>query len=67
MILLDKLVLKIDFDLFTLLTVFSVTVLLVDLDLSNYLPFSDLLILDVSTVLLYDCDISVFFTVSIFF
>ena len=51
LLLLDKLVLAIYFDLFTLLTVFSVSVLLVDLDLSNHLYFSDLLILYVSTVL----------------
>ena len=48
-ILLDKLVLGIDLNL---LTVFSVSVLWVDLDLSNYLTFYELLLLGVSTVLL---------------
>ena len=65
--LLDKLVLEIDFDLLTVLTVFCVSVLLVYLYLSNYLTFSDLLLLDVSTVLLDACDLYVLLTVSIFF
>ena len=63
----DKLVLKIDPDLFTLLTVLSVSVLFIDLGLSNDLPLSDLLLLDVSTFLLDACYFSVLFTVSIFF
>ena len=40
-LLLDKVVIEIDLDLFTVFTVFSVSVLLVDLDLSNYLTLCD--------------------------
>ena len=65
-IVLDKLVLEIDLDLFTVFTVFSVSVILLDLDLSNDLPFSYLLLLDVSTFLLDACDLSVLLTVSIY-
>ena len=65
--LLDKLVLEIYLDLFTVFTVFSVSVLLVDLDLSNDLTFSDLLLLDVSNFLLDACDLSFLLTVSILF
>ena len=66
-LLLDKLVLEIDLDLFILLTVFSMSVLWLDLDLSKDLPCSDLFLLDISTVLLGACDFSVLLTVSIFF
>ena len=66
-LLLDKLVLRIDPDLFTFLTVFSVSVLLVNLDLSNDLTLSDLLLLDLSTFLFDACYFSVLMTVSIFF
>ena len=58
-LLLDKLVLEIDLDIFTLLAVFSMSVLLLDPDLSNYLPLSYLFLLYVSTVLL-DFVISLF-------
>ena len=61
---LDKLVFGIDLDLFT---VFSMSVLWVDLDLSNDLTFSVLLLLGVSTVLLDTFDFSVLFTVSMFY
>ena len=57
-LLLDKLVIGIDLDLFT---VFYVSVLWVDIDLSIDLTFSVLLILGISTVLLDTCDLSVFF------
>ena len=43
------------------------SVLWVDLDLSNYLPLSDSLLLDVSTFLLGACDFSDLLTVLIFF
>ena len=46
---------------------FFVSLLLVDLGLSNDLPLSDLLLLDVSTFLLDDCYLSVLLTVSILF
>ena len=59
-LLLDKKVLEIDPDLATVFTVFSVPVLWVDLDLSNNLTLSDLLLLGVSTVLLNACEFSVF-------
>ena len=65
--LLDKLVLELDPYLFTLLTVFSVSVLWVDFDLSNDLPYSDLIIMDVSTFLLDTSDLSILLTVSILF
>ena len=61
---LDKLVFGIDLDLFT---VFSMSVLWVDLDLSNDLTFSVLLLLGVSTVLLDTFDFSVLLTVSMFY
>ena len=57
LLLLDKLVLEIDLDLFT---VFYVSVLWVDLDLSNDLTVSFLLLLGVYTVLLNVCYLSVF-------
>ena len=62
-ILLDKLVLGIFLDLST---VFSVSVLWLDLDLSNDLTLSYLLLLGVSTILLDACYLSVLLTVSIF-
>ena len=46
---------------------FYVSVLLVELDLTNYLIVSVLLLLGVSTVLLDACDLSVLLTVSSFF
>ena len=51
-ILLDTLVLEKDLDLYTVFTMFSVSVLWVDLDLSNDLTLLDLLLMYVSTVLL---------------
>ena len=66
-LLLDKLVLEIDLDFFTVLTLFFVSVILVDLYLSNDLILSDLLLLGASTVLLDACDFSVLLTLSILF
>ena len=63
----DEIVLEIDLDLFTLLTMSSVSVFWVDIDLSNYSHFSDLLMLDVSNFLSDACDLSVLLNVSIFF
>ena len=63
-LLLDKSVLEIDIDLFT---VFSVSIIWVDLDLYIDLFLSVLLILGAYTVLLDACYFSVFFTVSILF
>ena len=57
LLLLDKLFIGIDLDLFT---VFSVSVIWVDLDVSNNLNVSVLLLLGVSTVLLDACYFSVF-------
>ena len=65
-LLLDKLVLEIDLDWFNLLTVFSMSIIRVELDLSNDLPLSYLLQLDVSTVLLDNCDLSVFLLCHLF-
>ena len=59
---LDKLVIVIDLGLFTM---FSVSVILVDLDLYIDLTLSFLLILGVSTVLFDACDLSVLLTASI--
>ena len=64
LLLLDKLVLGIDLNLFT---VFSVSVIWVDLDLYIDLSVSVLLLLGVSTVLLDACDLYVLLTLSIFF
>ena len=61
----DKLVDDIEPDLFSLLTVFYASVFWVELDLFNDLRLSDLLLLDVSTILLNACDLSVLLTVSI--
>ena len=61
----DKLVDDIEPDLFSLLTVFYASVFWVELDLFNDLRLSDLLLLDVSTILLDACDLSVLLTVSI--
>ena len=63
-LLLDKLVLGIDLDLSNM---FSVSVILVYLDLSIDLTLSVLLLLVVSIVLLDACDFYIFLTVSIFF
>ena len=63
-LLLDKLVLEIDLDLFT---VFSVSVIWLEPDLSNNLILSVLLLLGVLTVFLDACDCSVLLFVSIFF
>ena len=60
----DKLADEIELDLFTFFTVSSVSVILVDLDLSNDLPLSDLLLLHVSNFL-DACYFSVLLTVSI--
>ena len=62
-ILLDKLVLGIELDLFT---VFSMPVIWIKLDLYIKLIVSVLLLLGVSTVLLDAYDVSVLLTVSIF-
>ena len=62
-----KIILEIDLDLFTFFTMFSVSVIIVYLDLYNDLTFSDLFILGVSTVLLDSCDFYFLLTVSIFF
>ena len=62
-----ELVLETELDLFTLLTVFSVSVIWVDINLTNDLPLSYLLLLDVYTFLLDACDFSALLTVSIFF
>ena len=66
-LLLDKTVIEIDLYLATVFTVFYLSVLWVDLDLSNDLTLSDLLLLGVSTVLLDAYDFSVLLNVSIFF
>ena len=63
-ILLDKIVLEIDLDLFN---VFSVSVLWVELYLSIDLTLSVLLLLGVSTVLLDACDFSFFYCVNLLF
>ena len=63
-LILDKLFLGIDLDLST---VFYVSVLLADLDLSIDLTLSVLLLLVVSTVILNAFDFSVLLTLSIFF
>ena len=62
-LLLDTFVLGIDLYLYT---VFSVSVLWVDFDLSNYLTLLFLLLLGVFTVLLDAYDLSVLLTLSIF-
>ena len=62
----DKLGIEIDSHLFTLLTVFSASVIWVDLDLSNYVSLSYFLMMGVSTFLLDACNFSVLLTVSIF-
>ena len=63
----DKLADGIDLDLFTNFTVYSVSVLLVDLDLPNDLPLSDLLLLDLSIFILDAYDFYVLLNVSILF
>ena len=69
----EKLADEIDLYLFSVFTVSSVSVLLVDpdlyndLDLSNDLPLSDLLLMDLYFLLLDAYGLSVFFTVTIFF
>ena len=66
-LLLDKLVLEIDLYLFTVFTIFYVSFIWVDLDLSNDSTLSNILLLDVSTVFFYACDFSFLLTVSISF
>ena len=63
-LLLDKLVLGKDLDLYTM---FSVSVIWVDLNLYIDLTLSVLLLLGVSTVLLDACNLSILLTVSILF
>ena len=66
-LLLDKLVLEIDLYLFTMFNVFYVSDIWLDLDLSNDLTFSVLLLLGLSTVLLDACDFYVLLNMSIIF
>ena len=72
-LLLDKLADEIDLDLFRFFTVYSVSVLLEaldlsnDLDLSNAAPSFDLLIIDLSFLFLDACGLSISLTVLIFF
>ena len=61
-LLLNKLFLEVEFDLST---VFSLSVFLLDLDLSNDFTWSVLLLLGVSNVLLDACYFSILLTVSI--
>ena len=63
----DKLADEIDLGLFTVFTVYSVSVLLVYLDSSYAFPLSFLLLLDLSIFPLDACDFFVLLTVSIFF
>ena len=58
---------EIDPNLFTALTMPYVSVLWVYLDLSNDLPLSDLLLMDLYIFLLYDCGFDVLLTLSMLF